>query len=155
VALCRATQPATAPGPVQGPARAPIGRTARPQAASPACCSHGLEQGDAAGDGLRASAGSCASANWLNRTYAAAMSGLLQGQPAGLHGAVSPPNPMQAHLSCLSPPRPTLQSQRAKRKKYQRFRTPLKRHERNTLSWFLGTKKRTPPSVFFSEEKGK
>ena len=68
-------------------------------------------------------------------------------------------NPMQAHLSCLSPPETTRQSERGKRKKYQRFpeviRTPLKRNERNTLSWFLGTKKRTPPSVFFSEEKGK
>jgi len=37
-ALCRATQPAIAPGPVQGPARAPIGRTARPQPPPPARC---------------------------------------------------------------------------------------------------------------------
>ena len=36
-------------------------------------------QGDAAGDSFRASAGSCASANRLNRTSAAAISCLLQG----------------------------------------------------------------------------
>ena len=38
VALCRATQPATASGPVQCPVRAPAGRTARPQPSSLARC---------------------------------------------------------------------------------------------------------------------
>jgi hypothetical protein len=58
----------------------------------------GLAQGDAAGDSFRASAGSCASANRSNRTSAAAISCLLQGHPAGLHGAVPSQSACQTQL---------------------------------------------------------
>jgi hypothetical protein len=69
----------------------------------------GLAQGDTAIDSFRASAGSCTNANRSNRTSAADISCLLQGQPAGLHGAVPPQSACQTYFSCLSYPHTTLQ----------------------------------------------